>query len=381
MSGALFLYGTLCHAPLRETVLGLGHVVSEARLAGFRVHWAAGGDYPVIVQGEGTAVGLLVEGLDDLALARADWFEAGFGYRLEAVAVAVEGRGMVAAEVYLPQNPPEPGLPWSLDDWAEAHAAVWTTAAREAMEVFEAERAEGRLQPLAGRWAMMKQRAASRLRAGAAPAGHVRRANFTAGRDVQTITRRLPHTEYFRLEDDELRFRRFDGHLSETVGRAGFVSGDAATVLPWDPDLDAVLVLEQFRAGPFLRGDPRPWTLEPIAGRVDPGETPAQCVRREALEEAGLELGRLHRVADYYPSPGAVTEYVFSFVAEAQLSGRGGEIGGMADEHEDIRSHLVPFEEMMALVASGEAGTGPLILSLYWLAAHREHRARLLAGG
>ena len=39
--------------------------------------------------------------------------------------------------------------------------------------------------------------------------------------------------------------------------------------------------------------------------------------RREAREESGLALGALHKVADYYPSPGAVTEYLYSFVAEA----------------------------------------------------------------
>ena len=82
MTTAMFFYGTLCHAPLREAVLGLGHVVSEARLSGYGVHWAEGQDFPVIMPGEGTAAGLLVESIDGTAKARADWFEGGFGYRL-----------------------------------------------------------------------------------------------------------------------------------------------------------------------------------------------------------------------------------------------------------------------------------------------------------
>ncbi|RME18246.1 MAG: NUDIX domain-containing protein [Alphaproteobacteria bacterium] len=376
----LFLYGTLCHAPLREKVLGLGHMVSEARLPGFRVRWAAGADYPVIVQEEGEAVGLLVEGLDDEALARADWFEAGFGYRLREVSVHVEGRGAVPARLYLPETAPEAGPPWRLDDWVRAHADLWLEAIDEALAVYEAERparAAGRAGSLGGRWEMMKQRAASRLRARAAPGGHRRRADFTAGRDVRVLVERHPYTQYFGLADHDLTFRRFDGEMSAPVRRAGFLGGDAATVLPWDADLDAVLVVEQFRAGPFLRGDPRPWTLEPIAGRLDPGETPEACVRREALEEAGLQLGTLHPVARFYPSPGAVTEFVWAFVAEARLSGRGGEIGGVEAEHEDIRTHLVPVEEMMELIASGEAATAPLILSMQWLALNR---ARLRAG-
>ncbi len=374
MTAPLFLYGTLCHAPLREVVLGLGHVVSEARLDGYAVHWASGGDHPVIVPRRGETLGLLVEGLDGEAQARADWFEGGFGYRLEAVTVEVEGRGPVAARVYLPETPARPGAPWVLDDWVRDHAAIWLGAAGEAMAVFAAEAGAG--PGLGTRWEMMKLRAATRARAQASPAGHVRRAAFSTGRDVAVETERHPHTGYFSLQDHDLRFRRFDGALSAPVRRAGFVGGDAATVLPWDPALDAVLVVEQFRAGPFYRGDPHPWTLEPIAGRVDPHESPEDCVRREAQEEAGLHLGRLHRIADYYPSPGAVTEFVYSFVAEAELSGRGGEVGGVDAEHEDIRSHLIAREEIMALVASGEVATGPLILSLYWLEANRQRLAR-----
>lgn len=375
MSEALFLYGTLCHAPLREAVLGLGHVVSEARLPGYTVHWAEGHDFPVMVAGQGVATGLLVEGLDGEARERADWFEGGFGYGLGEVRVTVEGRGPVAALAYLPDGGLVPGARWSLDDWVRDHAAIWLEATREALAVFGAERGQGSV--LGARWDMMKLRADTKLRAARSPGSWQRRADLTAARDVRVEARRHLHTGYFSYQEQDLGFRRFDGRWHPPVRRAAFVGGDAATVLPWDPALDAVLVVEQFRAGPFLRGDPRPWTLEPIAGRIDPGETPEQAVRREALEEAGLALGRLHHVGDYYPSPGAVTEYVYSFVAEARLSGRGGEIGGVAGEDEDIRTHLVPREEMMSLIASGEAATGPLILSMLWLEANRER----LAGG
>ena len=83
------------------------------------------------------------------------------------------------------------------------------------------------------------------------------------------------------------------------------VSGDAVTVLPYDPKRDLVLVVEQIRAGPFARGDRQSWQIEAIAGRVDPFETPEQAARREAVEENTGEhfifTERLHAAADFQP--------------------------------------------------------------------------------
>ncbi len=132
-----------------------------------------------------------------------------------------------------------------------------------------------------------------------------------------------------------------------------------------------MLLVEQFRFGPHARGDRHPWVLEPVAGRVDPGEAPETTARRETLEEAGLALDRLELVARYYPSTGAFTEYVWSFVGLCRLEGFGGRTGGVAGEAEDILSHVIPFERLMAAVASGEAECAPLLLSAFWLAANR----------
>ena len=124
------------------------------------------------------------------------------------------------------------------------------------------------------------------------------------------------------MEEHRLRHRRFDGGMSDALDRAVFTSGDAVTVLPFDPRAGTVLLIEQFRAAPYARRDPHPWCLETVAGRCDRPEPPEATARREAREEAGLELGRLERIAGYYPSPGIAAEYITAFVAEADL-GRG----------------------------------------------------------
>lgn len=189
--------------------------------------------------------------------------------------------------------------------------------------------------------------------------------------EVALHARRPSHAGFFGLDVLDLAHRRFDGAMSPNLRREVFVSGDAVTVLPYDPIRDRVLVVEQFRAGPLGRGDPLPWQLEAIAGRIDPGETPEDCARREAVEEAGLYLGRLEKVADYYPSPGAMTEFIYSFVALCDLPDSSAGVFGQIDEAEDIRGQILPFEALMAAVAGGEVANAPLILTALWLQRER----------
>ena len=137
---------------------------------------------------------------------------------------------------------------------------------------------------------------------------------------------------------------------------------------------DRVVVVEQFRAGPMARGDAECWQIEAIAGRVDGGETPLAAARREAVEEAGLVLDRLIEVARYYPSPGAVSEFLYSYVAVTDLPDGVAGVFGVAGEAEDIRGHLISFDRLMDLVASGEVQNAPLILTALWL---QRERARL----
>ncbi|MEJ2029855.1 MAG: NUDIX domain-containing protein [Maritimibacter sp.] len=370
MSDAMFLWGVFRYAPLLETVLGGDCEMQPAALEGYAVHFPlAGSDPQLIRQPDGVTDGVLIAGMPPAMRVRLWYFLEGLGgSSVEAEVSLLPGGGRVLATVWMPPHLPsqdEVGALWDIDAWIAQWGDIWVEAAHEAMDALS----HGG-QSLVGRWEMMKQRGATRVRAGQVDRPSLR-ADFAATKDVEVITPRRPYTEYFTLTDHDLRFRRFDGSMSPKVRRAGFVGGDAATVLPYDPVSDSVLVVEQFRAGPLMRGDPHPWTLEPIAGRIDPGELPEDAIHREALEEAGLEIGELFAIGNYYPSPGAVTEFVYSYIGLADLAGRGGEIGGVDHEDEDIRTHVLSFERLMELITAGEVNTGPLILSAYWLAQNR----------
>lgn len=367
-----FFYGTLCHWPLLAVVLGRNPVMRPATLSGFSAHWASGQRFPILVPDAGMiAQGVVVEDLTAEEIARLDHYEAGFRFVIQEVDL-LSGEGPVRAQVYMP----EPGrwaagAPWRLQDWVDRWGAIVTEAARDFMKLY------GLRSPHAvlARWNAMMVRADATVRA--APGGPVTRRHRMQQGDVEILGWRQPYAAFFAVEETDLRHRRFDGSMSAPVTRAAFISGDAAVVLPYDPVRDRVLVIEQFRMAPLARGDSQPWVLEPIAGRVDPGETPEQAARREAVEEAGIVLDDLLPVAHYYPSPGAVAEYLFTYVALADLPDDAARLGGLDTEGEDIRAHLLSFDELMALVHSGEAENGPLVLIAWWLMANRD---RLRAG-
>lgn len=362
----LFFYGTLCHLPLLGVVLGRDVAAEPAVLADHAVFWAQGEAFPLIVAGSGgQAAGVLLRGLSAEDLARLDFYEGGFDYRTREVLV-LAAAGPVPARVYFPQPARwQAGPVWSLGDWVARWGDIAVATAGDFMHLFgQRSAAEVR-----ARYHPMLVRGSSRVRAAATAPTRVRRR--AAPGDVAIATNHQGYAGFFAIEDYTLSYRQFDGCLGAPVARAAFISGDAVTVLPYDPVRDRVLLIEQFRMGPMARGDAQPWLLEAIAGRVDPGETPQETARREAVEEAGLTLGALLPVANYYTSPGAKTEFIYSYLALCDLPDGTAGTFGLADEAEDIRGHLLSFDDLSALVSSGEVNNAPLVLTALWLARER----------
>jgi nudix-type nucleoside diphosphatase (YffH/AdpP family) len=359
----LFFFGTLRHPPLLETVMGdAAHLrLTPAQLPGYRVRSVIEGPFPGIeADTEGVADGLRVDGLRDEDLARLDFYEKCFDYTLRDEVLA-DG---APARVYFPaQGVWHFAGPWSLEAWARDWGELSVISAGEVMSYYGQKSPE----EVGVMFPMIRARAAARLNARSS-----RHGKGTLQGQVEVLDHRRPYARFFALEEYDLRHSRFDGRMSETLLRAVFRATDAALVLPYDPRRDRVLVVEQMRMGPLARGDAQIWQLEPVAGFVDPGETPQQAARREAQEEADLTLGALHPVAENYPSAGNSTEFHYIYVGLADLPERAETVGGLASEGEDIRSHLLSFDDLMALCDDRRLANGPLLIAAYWLARHRE---------
>jgi ADP-ribose pyrophosphatase len=363
-----FFCGTLRHLPLLQSVLGREVQAQKGWLTGYGIYEMLGSSFPaMVVDTAAETEGILVQMQTAEDIARLAFFEAGFGFQATAIHIRTND-GQIAAQMFQPHsltNRDDVTEPWHFAAWQDRYGATFTAMAQDYMAQFGVKSGSA----MAARFGQMLARGASRVRAAAATPNSLR--FRSAPDDVAVTALREPYARFFAMEEIDVSFRRFDGSMSPKVTRAGFIACDAVTVLPYDPARDRVLVIEQFRAGPYLRGDPQPWQVEAIAGRIDAGETPEDAAKREAAEEAGLELTVLIPVASYYPTPGCSAEYLYSFIALTDLPDDAVGVFGLEGEAEDIRGHVISFDRLMALVASGEISNAPTLLSAYWLANNR----------
>lgn len=191
-----------------------------------------------------------------------------------------------------------------------------------------------------------------------------------ADKDVEIFEKTTPFQGYFRIDRYRLRHRRHDGGWTGEMTREVFERGHAAAVLLYDPDRDTVGLIEQFRVGAMAAGQSA-WQIETVAGIIEPGESPEDVVRREAVEEAGATLLDLVPIATYLVSPGGTTETCSLYCGRVDSHGMGGHFG-LAEEDEDIRVFVVPTDEALALLGQPATANAVTIIALQWLALNRE---------
>jgi ADP-ribose pyrophosphatase len=194
--------------------------------------------------------------------------------------------------------------------------------------------------------------------------------------DLRITRRECLYDGHFRVDRYRFRHRLHAGGWSKLLTREVVDRGAAVALLLYDPDRDAVVLIEQFRLPAQLAGAPG-WQLEPVAGLLDhDGESEDSVARREAQEEAGLEItGELIPMHRMVLSPGALTERLAIYCARVD-SRRAGGIHGLADEGEDIKVVVKPLAEAMRMARTGAIESAPCLVALYWLAANRARLRR-----
>lgn len=179
---------------------------------------------------------------------------------------------------------------------------------------------------------------------------------------------------YFRIDRYRLRHTLHQGGMSREIVREVFERGNAVGILPFDPDRDEVVMIEQFRIGAYAAGAD-PWLTEIVAGIIEQGESAEQVARREIAEETGLKVGDLWPMVRYLSSPGGASEKVELFLGRVDARGAGG-VHGLEFEEEDIRVFPLPYADAAAMVEEGKIGNAMTLIALQWLMLHRHEVMR-----
>ena len=179
---------------------------------------------------------------------------------------------------------------------------------------------------------------------------------------VEVLDKTTPFEGYFQVDVYKFRHRKFDGGWTEPLTREVFERGHAAAVLLYDPDRDAVVMLEQFRIGAFAAGV-ESWLIEVVAGIIDAGQTADQVARREAVEEAGLEVGDMVPIGTFLMTPGGSSETLAMFCGRVDSEGAGG-IHGLDHEQEDIRVFVVSPEEALRRAMAQQCPNANTVIAL-----------------
>jgi nudix-type nucleoside diphosphatase (YffH/AdpP family) len=165
-----------------------------------------------------------------------------------------------------------------------------------------------------------------------------------------------------------LRATTFDIRTSggewRTERRETYDRGNGATILLYDPDRRTILLTRQFRFPAYVNGHPDGMLLETAAGLLDEDD-PESAIRREAVEETGVEIGEVQHVFDVYMSPGSVTEKLHFYAAPYRADELRGTKHGVAEEGEDIEVVELDIDDAVAAIGSDIADAKTIML-LQW---------------
>ena len=113
-------------------------------------------------------------------------------------------------------------------------------------------------------------------------------------------------------------------------------------------------------------------TVEIPAGKLDPGEDPLDCAKRELHEETGYRTPALTPIGELATSPAILTEIIYMYLAENLEPGETD-----PDDDEFLELVEIPLEELVGMILAGEiqdSKTQAAVLKVY-LMKQREREA------
>ncbi|MEX0751974.1 MAG: NUDIX hydrolase [Xanthobacteraceae bacterium] len=152
-----------------------------------------------------------------------------------------------------------------------------------------------------------------------------------------TARRRTKISPWFEVIEREVEFAA--GEAPQRYHAVG--QNDYVAIVAFTPS-GQIPIVRQYR--PAVEA----FTWELPAGLVDDGEEPAECCRRELLEETGYPARAVHALGTAYPCTGRLSNRVHSFFIET------GERTKTFEPEAGLTVRLVSPPELDGLIKSGE---------------------------
>lgn len=193
----------------------------------------------------------------------------------------------------------------------------------------------------------------------------------TKNRKVQILQKKTIFRKLiFKIEEVHLKFERFDGRMSEEIVRLNLERGDGVAAVLHNEQADTLVMIEQFRYATHETGNG--WMLELPAGIVEDDEDdPQATMHRELAEEIGYQVESLRPIGQFYLSPGGSTERIYLYYANVTPDNKTEDGGGLDEEDEDIRTVILPVQDALHKISTGEICDAKTIIGLQWLQINR----------
>ncbi|HEY8034209.1 MAG TPA: NUDIX domain-containing protein [Methylobacter sp.] len=189
-------------------------------------------------------------------------------------------------------------------------------------------------------------------------------------KQFEVLTKEIGYQGFFRLEKYRLKHTLFGGGWSSEITRELFMRGNCVAVLLYDPHVDKIVLIEQFRPGAISNPD-KAWLVEIVAGAIEEDETAEEVAYRESLEEAGCEIQQLMVINEFYTTPGSSSEWITLFCGKVDSTQVGG-IYGLDHEDEDILVRAADVNEVYLMLENGEIKSAIPIIAIQWLALNKQ---------
>ena len=184
---------------------------------------------------------------------------------------------------------------------------------------------------------------------------------------IRVQDHRTVYSGYLKVDRYKLSHEHYQGGWSQVLDREVMHRKEISAVLPYDPNRQEVVLIEQFRIGAWAGSWPHPWLLECVAGVMETGETAGDVAVREAQEEAGCVITELELIGRFFSTPGGSSELINLFCGRTDASAVGG-YHGLAEEGENIKAESWPLADALALLEDGNICNAKTLIALQWLA-------------